>query len=107
MLGLELGAIIAGRQHRALRTLRGGQVESTSDQRKSPTDAGRRFIGFPATDRKQWSANGKSYIHGLFKMLHTDGSHPGLSDEDHCTSVCTSSGGNPALPATPAASRPG
>ncbi|MDI4664434.1 hypothetical protein K9U40_08860 [Xanthobacter autotrophicus] len=24
-------------------------------------------------------------IEGLFKMLHTDGSHPGLSDEDHCT----------------------
>lgn len=42
-------------------------------------------VGFLAVDRKEWSADGKSYIEGLFKMLHTDGSHPGLSDEDHCT----------------------
>ncbi|KZK84937.1 hypothetical protein PsAD13_01471 [Pseudovibrio sp. Ad13] len=42
-------------------------------------------VGFLASDRNEWHANGKSYIHGLFKMLHTDGSHPGLSDEDHCT----------------------
>lgn len=27
----------------------------------------------------------KNYVNGLFKMLHTHGSHPGLSDEDHCT----------------------
>lgn len=42
-------------------------------------------IGFLATDRKEWTADGKNYIEGLFKMLHTDGAHPGLSDEDHCT----------------------
>jgi hypothetical protein len=42
-------------------------------------------IGFLAVDRKEWSADGKNYIEGLFKMLHTDGSHPGLSNEDHCT----------------------
>lgn len=41
--------------------------------------------GFLATDRNEWSQDGKSYINGLFKMLHTDGSHPGLSDEDHST----------------------
>ncbi|QRG09954.1 hypothetical protein EZH22_29860 (plasmid) [Xanthobacter dioxanivorans] len=42
-------------------------------------------IEFLAIDRKEWTADGRSYIEGLFKMLHTDGSHPGLSDEDHCT----------------------
>jgi hypothetical protein len=42
-------------------------------------------IGFLATDRNEWTTDGKSYINGLFKMLHTHGSHPGLSDEDHST----------------------
>jgi hypothetical protein len=42
-------------------------------------------VGFLAPDRKEWTADGKNYLNGLFKMLHTDGSHPGLSDEDHCT----------------------
>jgi hypothetical protein len=42
-------------------------------------------IEFLATDRKEWTADGKNYIEGLFKMLHTEGAHPGLSDEDHCT----------------------
>lgn len=42
-------------------------------------------IGFLAMDRKEWTLDGKNYIEGLFKMLHTDGAHPGLSDEDHCT----------------------
>lgn len=42
-------------------------------------------IEFLAIDRQEWTADGRSYIEGLFKMLHTDGSHPGLSDEDHCT----------------------
>jgi hypothetical protein len=41
--------------------------------------------GFLATDRNEWSQDGKNYIKGLFKMLHTEGSHPGLSSEDHCT----------------------
>lgn len=41
--------------------------------------------GFLATDRKEWTADGRNFINGLFKMLHTDGAHPGLSDEDHCT----------------------
>ncbi len=42
-------------------------------------------IGFLAPDRGEWTADGKNYVNGLFKMLHTHGSHPGLSDEDHCT----------------------
>ena len=42
-------------------------------------------IGFLAVDRNEWTQDGKNYFNGLFKMLHTDGSHPGLSDEDHCT----------------------
>jgi hypothetical protein len=42
-------------------------------------------IGFLAEGRNEWTQDGKNYINGLFKMLHTDGSHPGLSDEDHST----------------------
>ncbi|RWI08793.1 MULTISPECIES: hypothetical protein [Mesorhizobium] len=42
-------------------------------------------VGFLVPDRNEWTPDGKNYINGLFKMLHTDGSHPGLSDEDHCT----------------------
>lgn len=41
--------------------------------------------GFLAEDRNEWAVDGKSYINGLLRMLHTDGAHPGLSDEDHCT----------------------
>jgi hypothetical protein len=54
-----------------------------------PTSENRRSllseIGFFAADRNEWTNDGKNYINGLFKMLHTEGSHPGLSDEDHCT----------------------
>lgn len=52
-----------------------------------PTSENRRAllaeVGFFAVDRNEWTRDGKNYINGLFKMLHTDGSHPGLSDEDH------------------------
>lgn len=41
--------------------------------------------GFLSKGRNEWTADGKNYVNGLFKMLHTDGSHPGLSDEDHST----------------------
>jgi len=41
--------------------------------------------GFLSTNRNEWTNDGKNYLNGLFKMLHTDGSHPGLSDEDHST----------------------
>lgn len=59
------------------------------DVAQRPTSENRRAllaeIGFLATDRNEWTQDGKNYINGLFKMLHTDGSHPGLSDEDHST----------------------
>ncbi|UVA79986.1 hypothetical protein [Pandoraea commovens] len=42
-------------------------------------------IDFLSSSRNEWTNDGKNYFNGLFKMLHTDGSHPGLSDEDHCT----------------------
>ncbi|MCW2338170.1 hypothetical protein M2337_002403 [Sphingobium sp. B2D3A] len=41
--------------------------------------------GFLVSDRNEWTQDGKNFVNGLFKMLHTDGSHPGLSDEDHST----------------------
>jgi len=41
--------------------------------------------GFLSRDRNEWTNDGKGYLNGLFKMLHSDGSHPGLSDEDHST----------------------
>lgn len=41
--------------------------------------------GFLSKDRNEWTVDGKNFLNGLFKMLHTDGSHPGLSDEDHST----------------------
>ncbi|HDR9803206.1 TPA: hypothetical protein QDC55_001069 [Burkholderia cenocepacia] len=40
---------------------------------------------FLSIDRNEWNPDGKSYINGLFKMLHTEGSHPGLSDEERST----------------------
>jgi len=59
------------------------------DAAQRPTSENRRAllaeIGFLAADRNEWTQDGKNYINGLFKMLHTEGSHPGLSDEDHCT----------------------
>lgn len=41
--------------------------------------------GFLSAPRNEWTPDGKNYINGLFKMLHTEGSHPGLSDEDRST----------------------
>ena len=41
--------------------------------------------GFLSKARNEWTTDGKNYINGLFKMLHTEGSHPGLSDEDRST----------------------
>lgn len=59
---------------------RGGQLPTSQNRRAML--AGK---GFLSKDRNEWSSDGKSYIGGLFKMLHTDGSHPGLSDDDHST----------------------
>ncbi|MBL0930453.1 MAG: hypothetical protein IBJ15_10075 [Alphaproteobacteria bacterium] len=59
------------------------------DATKLPKSENRRAllaeIGFLSVDRNEWTGDGKNYLNGLFKMLHTDGSHPGLSDEDHST----------------------
>ena len=33
----------------------------------------------------EWSGDGKNYVNGLFKMLHTQGAQPGLSDQEHST----------------------
>lgn len=56
---------------------------------QQPASENRRVLlatrGFLSMERNEWTADGKNYINGLFKMLHTDGSHPGLSDEDHST----------------------
>lgn len=41
--------------------------------------------GFLSKTRNEWTNDGKNYVNGLFKMLHTEGSHPGLSDEDRST----------------------
>ena len=42
-------------------------------------------IGFFSAERKEWTGDGKNYVNGLFKMLHTEGSHTGLSDVEHST----------------------
>lgn len=59
------------------------------DAAKRPSSENRRAllaeIGFLSTSRNEWTGDGKNYVNGLFKMLHTEGSHPGLSDEDHST----------------------
>ena len=41
--------------------------------------------GFFSRERKEWTDDGKNYVNGLFKMLHTEGSHTGLSDVEHST----------------------
>ncbi|RUV82277.1 hypothetical protein EOA46_30925 [Mesorhizobium sp. M1A.F.Ca.IN.022.05.2.1] len=42
-------------------------------------------VGFLSIKRNEWTPDGKNFLKGLMKMLHTEGSHPGLSDEDQCT----------------------
>jgi hypothetical protein len=41
--------------------------------------------GFLREDLAELTDDGKSFIHGFFKMLHSEGSHPGLSGEDRST----------------------
>ncbi len=41
--------------------------------------------GFLSSAQREWSGDGKNYVNGLFKMLHSEGSHAGLSDADHST----------------------
>lgn len=65
------------------------QIVNQQKASRQVTSENRRALladeGFFAKDRNEWTSDGKNYINGLFKMLHTDGSHPGLSDEDHST----------------------
>lgn len=61
---------------------RAAAMPTSENRRAMLADAS---VGFLAPDRGEWTADGKNYVNGLFKMLHTHGSHPGLSDEDHCT----------------------
>jgi hypothetical protein len=65
---------------RKLRPEEAAQLPSAENRRALLAD-----IGFFAADRNEWTSDGKNYLNGLFKMLHTHGSHPGLSDEDHST----------------------
>ena len=65
---------------RNVRPQEAGQRPSSENRRALLAE-----IGFLATDRNEWTQDGKNYVNGLFKMLHTEGSHPGLSDEDHST----------------------
>jgi len=41
--------------------------------------------GFLSVERNEWHPDGRSFLHGFFRMLHTEGSHPGLSDDDNST----------------------
>jgi hypothetical protein len=40
---------------------------------------------FLSRDLNEWSDDGKNFINGVFKRLHPQGSHPGLSDEEDYT----------------------
>lgn len=40
---------------------------------------------FLSEPRSEWNQDGKGMLNGLLKMLHSDGSHKGLSDEAHST----------------------
>jgi hypothetical protein len=59
------------------------------DAAQRPTSENRRAllasVDFLAVNRNEWTSDGRNYINGLFKRLHTEGSHPGLSNEDHST----------------------
>lgn len=41
--------------------------------------------GFLSESRSEWDQHGKGMLNGLLKMLNSDGSHKGLSDEAHST----------------------
>ncbi len=42
-------------------------------------------IGFIQTGLNEWGNDGKNFVNGLFKRLHPQGSHPGLSDQEDST----------------------
>ena len=42
-------------------------------------------IGFLDEGLNEWSGDGKNFVNGLFKRLHPQGAHPGLSDQEDST----------------------
>ena len=77
-----------------LRTFMEGLLDDIAGTLRPPEAAGRTSenrrallgrISFFSTERKEWTDDGKNYVNGLFKMLHTEGSHTGLSDVEHST----------------------
>jgi hypothetical protein len=42
-------------------------------------------LGFIDANLNEWGNDGKNFVNGLFKRLHPQGSHPGLSDQDDST----------------------
>jgi hypothetical protein len=57
---------------------------------KAPGEARRQLLAnlpvpFLSRELGEWSDDGKNFVNGLFKRLHPQGNHPGLSDEDDCT----------------------
>lgn len=60
--------------------LKFSELQSSENRRAWLAD-----VNFLSVARNEWSRDGKNYLNGLFKMLHTEGSHPGLSNDDHCT----------------------
>jgi hypothetical protein len=65
---------------RAVRSAEAAQLATAENRRGLLADA-----GFFSVDRHEWTRDGKNFVNDVFKMLHTEGSHPGLSDEDHST----------------------
>jgi len=64
------------------------RIEPQKATQQSSSETRRALLaecGFLSKDRNEWTADGKNFVNGLFKMLHTDGAHPGLSDDDHST----------------------
>lgn len=64
------------------------QVEPIKAAQQASSENRRALLAsadFLSVNRNEWTSDGKNFVNGLFKMLHTDGSHPGLSDEDHST----------------------
>jgi hypothetical protein len=57
-------------------------AEAGSSENRRAMLANLKFLSIP---RNEWTPDGKNFVNGLFKMLHTEGSHPGLSDEDRST----------------------
>ncbi len=70
------------------RVLLPDKANSTTSENRPKSENRRALLGeagFFSEKRNEWTKDGKNYVNGLFKMLHTDGSHAGLSDVEHST----------------------